>query len=931
MKQDPRHLGARCDVCPLGPRGCLRNDEPWVPTPPEEHGSAVVALLEAPAKEDFLKHRPLAGLDGGEWRRALTASGLNRKQIDLHFLVSCMPPDGWKRMEASLKRKRKAAETRLRKNGMSLAEAKHAAAQELPHPVDCCAPMCHSRLNNYDYVLALGASPAQSLLDTKRSMSDLDGDMRSLPASRVFRHGADWSFAEDRLIKIMPTFSPRLVQHRPALRPQLHAAVSKGLRWFNDALHWREPETQEFPTAVELREWLDHPAPFWVFDYETDGINTRDIGVRCLAIATPDVDADGRPTQPWEIPTQNARTIGIPFLGTDSPGRRFYSPSEEAAVKDVLREFFADETKVKVGHNAGYFDRMVTETWLGVTPKPIHDTLFDARFTHPDLPKGLKPTGRRLTDVDKWETNESGEKNSGSKVLDQERLVYCEMDTVVNARIFAPLKYSADANGADQPLPDWAKPVNWPSARPWDLRNLDHERQEMCVQMHKNGVYVNQARVALLTDKFEGVAARLRTDLVDLAKSVGFKAKKAFNPGSTEQIRDLLYQSWDLGIPYGMEARDFYTETGLPGTGDAVLRAHMADPTLEPDKRKFLLTLRQYRRVSTKVLGTQLYSLRPLADGGALHPDGRVRSTWNSHTTAPGRLSSSRPNMQNQSSRKDLGGVRSVYCAAPGHVLVGCDLSSAHLVITANYWKIQRLLDCFDQNLDPHCFLAYDLFKDDFKNADGWKKGFSLKVSHKPSKKGRAGQMRELTKTYRYASIYWASAQTKHSVIRSTEMTKLLEDDTLKTELPYLGFELRQVQFFDRVWHEAEPDWMVAWNDMLALYERQGYMEDPLFKRRSGGLMNGKKNEVVNFPVLSCESAVMSIAEQRVLQSFPFEKWGPGTGLTAQVHDSLVVEVPENMAEWAKAEMEKCMTITVPGWPVPFTCEADVGLTWSEV
>jgi len=162
-------------------------------------------------------------------------------------------------------------------------------------------------------------------------------------------------------------------------------------------------------------------------------------------------------------------------------------------------------------------------------------------------------------------------------------------------------------------------------------------------------------------------------------------------------------------------------------------------------------------------------------------------------------------------------------------------------------------------------------------------------------------------------------------------MTKLLEDDTLKTELPYLGFELRQVQFFDRVWHEAEPDWMVAWNDMLALYERQGYMEDPLFKRRSGGLMNGKKNEVVNFPVLSCEAAVMSIAEQRVLQSFPFEKWGPGTGLTAQVHDSLVVEVPEHMAEWAKAEMERCMTITVPGWPVPFTCEADVGLTWSEV
>jgi hypothetical protein len=179
--------------------------------------------------------------------------------------------------------------------------------------------------------------------------------------------------------------------------------------------------------------------------------------------------------------------------------------------------------------------------------------------------------------------------------------------------------------------------------------------------------------------------------------------------------------------------------------------------------------------------------------------------------------------------------------------------------------------------------------------------------------------------------IYWAAAETKHSVIRSTEMTGFTKNGELETKLPYLRFDLNQVRFFDKVWHEAEPDWQVAWNRMLKLYDQQGYMEDPLFGRRSGGLQDGKKNEVVNFPILACEAAIMAVAEQRVLESFPFQKWGPGTGLTAQVHDSLVVEVPEHLAEWAQKKMTECMTIEVPGWPVQFTCEADVGQTWAEV
>ena len=50
MRTDPRNLGARCDVCPLGPNGCMSEDE-WSPVPAELHDSNVLAVIESPGPE----------------------------------------------------------------------------------------------------------------------------------------------------------------------------------------------------------------------------------------------------------------------------------------------------------------------------------------------------------------------------------------------------------------------------------------------------------------------------------------------------------------------------------------------------------------------------------------------------------------------------------------------------------------------------------------------------------------------------------------------------------------------------------------------------------------------------------------------------------------------------------------------------------------
>ena len=125
-------------------------------------------------------------------------------------------------------------------------------------------------------------------------------------------------------------------------------------------------------------------------------------------------------------------------------------------------------------------------------------------------------------------------------------------------------------------------------------------------------------------------------------------------------------------------------------------------------------------------------------------------------------------------------------------------------------------------------------------------------------------------------------------------------------------------------------------------------MFEPVFGRRSGPLSDGKKNEVVNFPILAAESSIMRIAEQEIIHAFPFDYAGTGTGMIHQCHDSIAVEMPlpsglpddwqptpgEKLPpkiEEARQLVESCLTVKIPGWEVPMTAEADVGRSLKDV
>jgi len=905
VKYDPRDHGAKCDECPLGPgsSGVLRKDD-WQPVGPEFHrGAVVLAVAESPGPDEVTHGRPLVGRSGAEWNHALSCCGKKRTDIDLDCVVSCKPPGqasgAWRRLDRQL--------DKLNKKRAVDGESR------IPHPSECCAPRLKATVERYDAVLTMGRTATASVTGNSSSIfGSRGGPLRMDDGKRA-----------------LPTLHPAFVLRSPSWRSVFHSDVAKAFRWFNDTLRWTAPDTLWRPDPYELQQWLAQPAPFWAYDVETDGIEPMTCALRTLAIAIPDLDPSGKAADGFVH--QNSRAVGISFLSADGHSR-FCEPGDEAAIKDILRRAFTDG-RVWVGHNAGSYDRMVIEHHFGITPKPLVDTLFPARFRAPDLPKGLKTIGSILTDVERWETTEKGDSIATGTTDDDELLRYNIIDTVVNARIVVPLMKAADEAGAFRSLREDLKPKGWEPSRAWNLNEVDHATQEMCVDMHKNGVWVDQARRRELVTRFSKSVRQREKRIDSMAPGI--------NPGSYDQIRELFYTDWRLSIPPQMDAKDFYTETGAPGTGDNVLRSHIASGKLTEMQEAFVRELRLYRREKNKILGTVLIPLNRRdidTKKGLVWEDGRVRPSWNAHVTSVGRLSCSGPNLQNIGNRKGQGPLKTIFAAPPGRILVGADLDQAHLRIIANYWKIPLLMECFLQGKDPHNTLAHTTFGDRFEQASGWgDDGFSL--YSKPGK-GDAKSMRDVSKTLRYASAYAADPATVWQVLTSTET-----DDA---KLPYVGMTLREVRVMHNKWQQSEPQWDEAWNNMLNTYGHQGHMEEPIMGRRSGPLSDGKKQEVVNFPILAAEGSVMRLAEANVQEAFPHQFAGPGTGIIHQCHDSIAVECPlpagfDPMWAPTKGEelppeieklrrtMEEAMTITIPGWPVSMTAEADVGRTLKDI
>lgn len=1020
---DPVAYGCDCAHCPLGPDGFLRDkSEPWTPVPPEwHHDATAIAVAETPADDERRVGRPLVGRSGTqEWNPGLASIGRKRTDVTLTNVACCSPPGeasgAYKRMERALK----AENDRLREEAALTGAEPH----QWPSPASCCAPRLRWELGHYRNVIALGGTAAKAILHTTQGIHAIAGGPAYLPSGH----------------KVLPTFHPAYILRAPQDREMWHADLAKAFRVFEGKQNWIEPHYVWKPTVEELRAWLAVPARFWEYDYETDHKDPMRAEVDCIGFGTlveppQEVECEkclgtgrrrtvldkneGWITAPADVRhlectccggkgrrVITVRTICVPIRSVEDRRNRFYSPADEAEIKQILREFFQDLTKWKVAHNGLGYDEYVTHRWLGVATYPRRDTVPIARGVAPARKKSLGIVGRIYTDAESWKADNEGRKIANHAKTDRQLGFYnARGDCGVGASIYDPLVRGAEARGYFRPLPESLRPARWPAHIPWTLEGVDIARSEMCQEMRYAGLWVDQEARAKHIRQLDADIERYRALAVAYAEGLGItgpvigkgnprvaclncgsncarrpdgrpwfhrrtdgtpcpgcqvpgapaSGHKPFNPASDKQLAQVFFDAW------GLVPTKFSEETGQVSCDDEVMRDILCSPDLPVERETFVDAVRRFKRaqkakstflvpLASRVGWVPRYKIgqdgtasgKPLNREPLVGEDGRARPFVTAIITSVARLNSSEFNSQNYPLKyRDVIAAQPCFARSdprwPGRVLMSGDVDQFHLRIIANRWGISRLLQGFRDGLDPHCMLAYDFFGTKFRHASGWgPNGFSLKQSDKPKKDSDAGKMREISKIIRYQGAY---ADIPEGIFVSVRKTENKETG----DMPFKDFTLREVRRLYRIWMRAEPEWEAAWERVMDQYRRNGgWIEEGVLGRRSGGLEDGKKQAVVNYDILACEPAIMALIETEVRAAFPCGHDGPGTGLIAQVHDSITIEtggfawmeerdgrkivVCDAATERKRLRMQACLNgVRIPGWEIPITADVGVG------
>lgn len=189
--------------------------------------------------------------------------------------------------------------------------------------------------------------------------------------------------------------------------------------------------------------WAD-PGP-WSIDFEA----TLNREVVCLGI--------------WSChePTRH-RGICIPFLS--QYGKAYWNPSEEQAVMGMVRDFFMDRARPKIGQNTVGYDTgfppfhersLLFQAWGIWAEGMIGDTMAAHHTCFPELKHNLAFLSSIATDMgpykdELWEDEEDEEDDDEldwSRILerpDEKVRVYCMKDAFATAMVWNGLSYEME-------------------------------------------------------------------------------------------------------------------------------------------------------------------------------------------------------------------------------------------------------------------------------------------------------------------------------------------------------------------------------------------------------------------------------------------------------------------------------------------------------
>ncbi len=386
--------------------------------------------------------------------------------------------------------------------------------------------------------------------------------------------------------------------------------------------------------------------------------------------------------------------------------------------------------------------------------------------------------------------------------------------------------------------------------------------------MERTGVLIDRALL-------EAHSRELANRIAALEREAHALAGRPFNLGSPKQIGEILFGEQKLPVVKK-------TASGAPSTDEEVLEKLAEDFPLP----KLLLE----HRGLAKLKSTYCDKLPASAD-----ENGRVHTTYGQAIAVTGRLSSSDPNLQNIPIRTAEGRrIREAFIAPPGHRIVSADYSQIELRIMAHISEDAGLLDAFAKGEDIHRATASEVF--------------GVPVGEVTS------EQRRYAKVINFGLIYGMSA---FGLAAS------------------LGIERDAARNYIDRYFMRYPGVAKYMESTRALAKRQGYVET-VFGRRlwlpeinspNGPRRGGAERAAINAPMQGTAADLIKLAMIAV------DRWlreeSLGSKLVMQVHDELVLEVPE--AELLRVrERLPALMAGAAQMRVPLLVELGVGDNWDE-
>lgn len=387
--------------------------------------------------------------------------------------------------------------------------------------------------------------------------------------------------------------------------------------------------------------------------------------------------------------------------------------------------------------------------------------------------------------------------------------------------------------------------------------------------MEYRGVFID---ATCLNKQSRELTLRLKT----LEEEAYLLAGEIFNLQSPKQLQQILFEKHQLPVLQK-------TPKGQASTGEEVLQELAFSYPLP----KLIL---EHRGLS-KLKSTYTDALPQCINSRT----GRVHTSYNQAVTSTGRLSSSKPNLQNIPIRTEEGRrVRQAFIAPPGCVLLSVDYSQIELRLMAHLSQDPNLLKAFAQGLDIHTATAAEVN--------------NIAITEVTP------EQRRQAKATNFGLIYGMS---------SFGLAK------------QLGIPREAAQKYIDIYFTRYPKVQEFMENTRRFARQHSYVETILGRRmpvpdiHSNNSMRQKAAEraAINAPLQGSAADIIKLAMIHA------DQWIKKTHLNAamilQVHDELVFEIKKEDAEEAKIQIKHLMENVMP-LAVPLEVSIGIGNNWDE-